>query len=1174
MRATFPFFISVILGSTNIFFAISAALHTEYDFIIVGAGTAGCALAYKLSSVPELSVLLIDSGFDHEKEWEKEYKEPLAFEVQNARTALLKTYFDVFPRIKTTPVDPLKAILTKFCSASALGGLTNCNDQIWTRGDQKTWDFIGNGLEWENVLPDFKKIENVHLSCATNQALRGTVGPITIKQKPFPAASNPLNPLETTLSQLLGIKILDDYNAGPTTGLSEAQYAVTEFSPAGSMIHGKRQTSYQSFLVKTGALSRPNLTLITGSSIRKIGIECGCTNRATGVSLQTTNGISFIAAKKEIILAAGALNTPIILMLSGIGPRKDLDAVGIRPQVDIPGVGSNLHDHLHLGTVLFSDKTLYPADYKPPQLIVQADSGSSIEPVTTPDLEYIFTPSTPADGKLTWSVDIYVTKHALRGKLTLKSKVPGLQPTFTMSPHLPYAEKSESFFPEIAPVLVHAVRFLEPLLDAKSLTYIERPLGNDFKQIRLMKNQTDDQILNQFKLFFSTATFTDLSALGSNLFVATRYGGTCKLGSRDDITAVVDQDFKVRSFENLRICDASILPIPIQSHMDAPLMMLGYKLGTKLCKEYQTIFDFIIVGSGCAGTILASRLSEDPTTSVLCIDAGTYYKTWDVSAPQIEGRTLDNVQPVEALIDHLGGWVPYYPSPYTIGWRTISPASINAIRSNTLFGGGSTINNGDYWRGGKWVFDYWASPKGLNLPGWSWDDVTPFHEKVEFAITHDGKKQTPIDPLEWPGRGKQGPIAVEIGYCAPDNPTQPTLAHQLAQCLNLPFIKDYQVPSYDESNNLITTYLSLKQVNRTRVVTGYIDDSKAAQRENLTLIFQTPVSHIIFEDTNTQGGLRATGIMTYDGKVYKANKEVIVNCGAIISPKLLMLSGIGDSNTLSQKGIASRIDAPGVGKNLADHTAPLLESFKTTQLQNHGAQLTQHFKAILKTHENTFNNWPDYELALTCRLNPATGETTLNCQTYDLLCPVNGEILIRSNDPQINPEILNVHNVFDSRGEIRSDLIPQWLAIYRIWLTLFLNLKGTVMKEMQEAETAFFVRDTQGQVKPNPTDEEILNAYKKALAQEPDRKRYKTRLDKGHFMGTCRMGNRKIDPWAVVDENFKVYGTTNVRVIDNSVIPSTPDGKLVVGPFGHPTGWLYMFGEKISATLKKEYKLS
>lgn len=759
--------------------------------------------------------------------------------------------------------------------------------------------------------------------------------------------------------------------------------------------------------------------------------------------------------------------------------------------------------------------------------------------------------------------------------------MPGLQPAFPVSPHLPYEQGSADFLATIKPVLITAVRFLEPLLDSPLLSYLPRRIGDDFKQIALVKKQTDEQILDQFRHFFRTATLENLNAFGASLFVANRYGGTCKIGDLSDPQTVVDKDFKVRGFANLRVADASILPLPIQSHMDVPCMMLGAKLGAKLCKEYQTTYDFIIVGSGCAGTVLLSRLSEDPKVSVLCVDAGSYYQSFDDAAQKINGRTIDNIIPPQAIVDHLGGWQRYQPSQFGFGLTMPKHAYNNRIRTCNIFGGGSTINCSDYWRGCSWTFDYWASKKGLNLAGWSWDEVAPLHEKVEYAVSAPLQKipgsssLIPLDHLEWPGRGNAGRIVLEVCQSPETDPSQPSVAQQIAAAAGLPFFKDYQVPHYDAQGNLIMQFVSLKQRNRTRIVTGYCNDLDAFSRENLTIKYKSPVARILFDEQKMKNELVARAVMTNDGEIYYARKEIIVNCGALISPKLLMLSGIGNEADLRALGIQPLLNLPGVGKNLADHISPTLESFTTTMLSNYGTELAQQIKVILKSHEGTLNGWPDIEMVVAPKYDPELGTSWVNMWTYGHLTPVYGEVRLRSADPEIDVDILGVHEVFNADGTIRSDSAPLWIGLYKAWFKIFKNLKGTIGNRVNHySQTTYFVRDSDGKVKENPTDEEIMESYRKALTTMPSLFRYKSVLDKGHFMGTCRMGNKDIDPHAVVDNTFKVYGTRNLRIIDNSIIPSTPDGKTVVSPFGHPAGWLYMFGEKISMHLKEKYGLT
>ena len=393
----------------------------------------------------------------------------------------------------------------------------------------------------------------------------------------------------------------------------------------------------------------------------------------------------------------------------------------------------------------------------------------------------------------------------------------------------------------------------------------------------------------------------------------------------------------------------------------------------------------------------------------------------------------------------------------------------------------------------------------------------------------------------------QGKLIIEIENFKPEDKAKPSVHQQIAHAFALPTINDHQVPHYDRNGNLITSFVSHKQVNRTRVVTGYIDDTQALLRSNLTIQYNTTAYRIIFDDSATHSK-RAIAVETHDGKRYYASKEIVINCGAIMSPTLLMRSGIGNTPELARVGVDTRVHSPGVGKNLADHTGPILEAFSTRSITNYGKRSNEVVKVAIKTHPQTFHNWPDFDLNIYCAYDTPSQRSIVSAIAYDFLCPVSGVIRLRSADPTVAPEIDGVHDVFDDKGNLRADLIPSWLGVYRTWLSLCKKLHGTLLNS-NLPEVTQFVRNPDGSIKLDPSDDEILESYKQALKSTPDSINYKTRLDKGHFMGSCRMGNRDRDPLAVVDHEFKVYGTENLRIIDNSIVPSTPDGKLVVGPF-------------------------
>src|SRR5215470_16985002 len=294
------------------------ASHDMYDYIIIGAGSAGCVLASRLSEDPTVKVLLLEAGG---KDTAKEIQMPVAF------SKLFKGPNDW--AYYTEPEGQLGNRSLYWPRGKVLGGSSSLNAMIYIRGhrsDYDQWRDLGNaGWGYSDVLPYFKKAENNQNGASE---YHGATGPLHVSN---PRSVNPLSEVFVDAAEQAGFKRNPDFNGATQDGFGT--YQLTQWQ-------GQRNSAAAAFL--RPAMSRPNLTVLTNVQASEILFEG---KRAALVSFQDLSGSRKERAQREIVVCAGAIGSPQLLMLSGIGPAEHLQTLDIPVLCDLPGVGANLQDH-------------------------------------------------------------------------------------------------------------------------------------------------------------------------------------------------------------------------------------------------------------------------------------------------------------------------------------------------------------------------------------------------------------------------------------------------------------------------------------------------------------------------------------------------------------------------------------------------------------------------------------------------------------------------------------------------------------------------------------------------------------------------------------------------------------------------------------------------------------
>jgi choline dehydrogenase-like flavoprotein len=547
----------------------------SYDFIILGAGSAGCVLANRLSANPNFNVCLIEAG---SKDSDLRLHVPLGFAFLGKESKYSWNY-NTEPQKefeKVTLTEPATSVIDSTGGVhqiepeseehrrgyqprgKTLGGSSSINAMLYVRGhkwDYDHWAELGNdGWSYDEVLPYFKKAE--HNEVFDNN-FHGQGGPLNVSQ--IRHKNKSVDDFVKTGSSVFGFN--EDFNGNDQEGIG--YYQTTQKD-------GKRCSTAKAYLVP--ALERENLTVFTDTHVDKIIIN---NNKAEGVACIDQEGNPFtINASKEVILSSGAFGSPQILLRSGVGPKEEIIKHGIEHKIDLPGVGKNLQDHIDyvsvhkhqsLNLIGFSLGTIF---FRFPLEIIKyilaktgmftstvAEAGGFIRSrndIDVPDIQLHFAPGMVVDHgrQQLWGTGISchtcLLRPKSRGEVTLNS----------------------------------SSAFEDPKIDPKFLSHPDdvRDMIAGYKKMMKVMNKaplskyTSKHVLNPIDLDDDE----DIEkAIRSEADTVYHPVGTCKMGSDD--MSVVNKDLVVHKVSNLRVVDASIMPTLIGGNTNAPTIMIGEK---------------------------------------------------------------------------------------------------------------------------------------------------------------------------------------------------------------------------------------------------------------------------------------------------------------------------------------------------------------------------------------------------------------------------------------------------------------------------------------------------------------------------------------------------------------------------------------------------------------------
>ncbi|MDP3908548.1 GMC family oxidoreductase [Novosphingobium sp.] len=523
-------------------------MNRSADYIIIGGGSAGCVLAARLTEDADTRVVLLEAGGEHD-----------AFLVNMpAGTAKLMGH-EVYDWCLPTQADPtIGGRAIPWSAGKVLGGSSSINGQVYMRGersDYDNWEKLGcTGWNWSSVFPYFLKSETLHHSPSQSH---GNHGPLSVSpvREPEPIGQHVIDAFGQ-----IGVPLNDDYCDGSQFGVYRV-YATQK--------DGRRCSAANAYLDPVRA--RPNLTVITGAHVDRIVIENG---RATGVLFRDHKKTVHIRAQREVLVSAGTVHSPAILMRSGIGPAAHLQDHGIAVAADLPGVGQNLREHNTISVAQLVSIPTMSAQLGPLRMIghlfnylvrskgllttpaVQVMAALKSDPdLVDPDLILSMLPvavtfndkgDAIVEPRASFSFGFHVARPQSRGQIRLRSADPHDKPVID---HRLLSDPGD------VAKLVKGLRIVERASRAPALASIVTGI---------LKPSPFPESDAELEAYVRQAGGIGYHSIG-----------TCRMGPDGDPLAVLDPELRVRGVAGLRVIDASVMPEPVSANTNAPTIMIA-----------------------------------------------------------------------------------------------------------------------------------------------------------------------------------------------------------------------------------------------------------------------------------------------------------------------------------------------------------------------------------------------------------------------------------------------------------------------------------------------------------------------------------------------------------------------------------------------------------------------
>jgi choline dehydrogenase len=531
--------------------AKQASIMDTFDYIIVGGGSAGCVLANRLSKDPQNQVLLLEAGGQDNYFW-IDIPVGYLYTINNPRTDWCYT---------TEAEAGLNGRSIGYARGKVLGGCSSINAMIYMRGqrsDYDHWAALGNrGWGWDDVLPVFKQSEDYQHGA---DDYHGAGGELRVEERRVNWEI--LDAWRDAAAQT-GIPKIEEFNRGDNFGNSYFQV---------NQKRGTRWSGTRGFL--RPVLQRPNLTVMTQAQVLRLNFdETGDMPRATGVKVRTKQGDRTINARGEVILAAGAIGSPQLLQVSGIGPAELLQQHGVKLVHALPGVGENLHDHLQV-RMIYKVSNTRTLNQRMSSLVGKALMGLEYllfktGPLTMPPSQlgaFARSDASQPSANIEWHVQpLSLDKFGepLHTFDAITPSVCNLRPSSRGQVRIKSADAT--VYPAISPNYLATAEDRQVAIDGIKFT-------RRIMQAEALKPFAPQEYLPGPQLQTDTELFQAAGDLGATIFHPV---GTCKMGN--DPLAVVNDRLQVHGVTGLRVIDASIMPRITSGNTNAPTVMIAEK---------------------------------------------------------------------------------------------------------------------------------------------------------------------------------------------------------------------------------------------------------------------------------------------------------------------------------------------------------------------------------------------------------------------------------------------------------------------------------------------------------------------------------------------------------------------------------------------------------------------